>query len=401
MEAFSGKLLLVLCCFIVASSAALTRCNSVELPEAPRYIAIFRSAKHANAANMHDCVTFVTSPDEYWCFTSKKLLFENNEGLVKITLNGISRTAGCEKEAPWNLLRVRQRQPNLHRDYAWPNYSQPKIYVVDTYIDTDHPDFEKRASRGFTTGDLGTMQAHGTHVAGTCASKTYGAAKTARIVSVQVLNNEGYGSWSDIIKGLSYISHEERRANRTNIVNMSISGQSSDIMNMAVESLVKQGLVVVVAAGNDGRNACQNSPASSPIAITVGSSGITDNYSRFSNHGKCVNIAAPGEAIKSTIPNGRSGIMSGTSMASPLVSGVIALYLSLPGMSQATPASVHTELMKYASRGFMSNLPSETANLLAYFHHESVCVDEDSEKPKSVFGQLFMSIRSYIGEGAY
>ena len=147
------------------------------------------------------------------------------------------------------------------------------------------------------------------------------------------------------------------------VANMSLGGGASSSIDNAVSNLVNAGVVTVVAAGNDNSNACNYSPARAPSAITVGSTANGDSRSSFSNYGSCVDIFAPGSNITSTSQNGGSQTMSGTSMASPHVAGVAALYLA--DNPNASPSQVEQALESNATQNAISGV-NGSPNLLAY-----------------------------------
>ncbi|KAJ3035488.1 serine protease, partial [Rhizophlyctis rosea] len=224
--------------------------------------------------------------------------------------------------------------------------SNVTVYVVDTGVQIHHKDFHKRARWGKTIpeGDPDTDgNGHGTHVAGTIAGKTFGVAKKANIVAIKVLRSNGSGSLSDVIKGIEEVilfhksdvqQAQKEGKNRVvkSVANMSLGGGRSRVLDLAVDSAVEAGVHFAVAAGNSGDDACDYSPAASTKAITVGATTKEDRMAWFSNHGDCVDIYAPGHEILSSWigTNTSTNTISGTSMASPHVAGVVALMLSLP-----------------------------------------------------------------------
>ena len=212
------------------------------------------------------------------------------------------------------------------------NYSGKNIhvYVVDTGIYSDHNEFSGRVGNGFSAVRDGRgsedCNGHGTHVAGTIAGQRYGVAKDAIVHAVRVLNCRGSGSTSGVVSGLSWVLEN---AQRPAVVNMSLGGPRSRTLDRAIERLTSAGINVVVAAGNDSSDACNYSPSAVSSALTVGSSNRNDNRSSFSNYGRCLDLFAPGERITSAWIGeaGSNRTTSGTSMASPHVAGVAALYL--------------------------------------------------------------------------
>ncbi len=158
-----------------------------------------------------------------------------------------------------------------------------------------------------------------THVAGTTCGKNYGVASNCVICPVQILSSSGSGSNSGVISGINFVVGKCKNASFRCVINMSIGGGFDSSLNLAVSNAVDSGVVVVVAAGNDSKNACNYSPSSATKAITVGSTTSTDAKSSFSNFGSCVDVYAPGSNIISASKSSdtTTATLSGTSMASP------------------------------------------------------------------------------------
>jgi subtilisin family serine protease len=235
-----------------------------------------------------------------------------------------------QSDAVWGLDRI---VPPLDTKYRYKYDGTGVIsYIVDTGIRVSHVDFEGRASCGFSAygnDDCIDTDGHGTHVAGIVGGETYGVAKNVTLVAVKVLS-DGTGSIDGIVAGIDYVIGRKKNSPITPmVINMSLGGFYNSILNSAVSAAVSAGIVTVVAAGNDGRDACYYSPASAASAITVGSTTNTDTLSSFSNIGACVDILAPGSSIISTwhTSDVATTSLSGTSMASPYVAGVAVLHL--------------------------------------------------------------------------
>lgn len=188
-------------------------------------------------------------------------------------------------------------------------------------------------------------------------------AKNATLIAVRVLNCSGSGSNAGVIAGVDWVT-----ANRSgpSVANMSLGGGASSALDNAVQNSVAAGVTFVVAAGNENQNACNVSPARAVNAVTVGSTTNTDARSSFSNFGTCVDIFAPGSSITSTwsTSDTATNTISGTSMASPHVAGVAALYLE--GNPSASPATVTNALTSSASTGKLSSIGTGSPNLLLY-----------------------------------
>jgi subtilisin family serine protease len=241
------------------------------------------------------------------------------------------------------------------------------VYIIDTGIRGDHQEYTGRvaAGRDFIDNDYDATDCHGhgTHVAGTVGGTNVGVAKNVTLVGVRVLNCAGSGTWSQVIAGVDWVTNNH---SGPSVANMSLGGGYSSSVNLAVANSVTSGVVYAVAAGNDGLNACNYSPASATTAITVGASGSTDARASFSNYGTCVDIFAPGVSITSSTRTGTNtyASWSGTSMATPHVAGVAAIYLS--ANRTATPAQVATAIVNDATTNLLSSIGTGSPNLLLH-----------------------------------
>ncbi|MFM9172585.1 MAG: S8 family serine peptidase, partial [Acidimicrobiaceae bacterium] len=281
----------------------------------------------------------------------------------------VDPTTETQIGATWGLDRLDQRALPLSGTFTSPsNASNVFAYVVDTGIDATHPEFGGRVNTGFDAVSGGSGQTdcngHGTHVAGTIASQTYGVAKAARLVPVRVLDCNGSGTYSGVIAGLDWIA-QNRPSTQRAVVNMSLGGGASSSLDSAVASLVASGVAVVVAAGNSNTDACTTSPARAASAITVGATASNDSRASFSNYGSCLDLFAPGANITSTVPGNSTAIYSGTSMAAPHVAGVAAVALALNAM---TPTQLATYLTDNATTGVVGSAGTSSPNLLAYLN---------------------------------
>jgi cerevisin len=288
-----------------------------------------------------------------------------------------------QKEAPWGLSRISHRKTSNDFDYLYDNEGGKGVdaYVVDTGIKVEHEEFEGRAVWGaaiaFPKIPIDT-NGHGTHCAGIIGSKTYGVAKGVNLYAVGVMNMLGMGSTSDIIKGLEYVVEQHKirmiqKGFKGSTVNLSLGGGQSEAFDLAVNAAVNAGLHVAVAAGNDDKDACDYSPARATGPITVGATNIDDAKASFSNWGKCVDVFAPGEDIESTYIYGGTARLSGTSMASPHVAGLLSYYLSLLpeeaseyAKGNIDPTELKRKLIKYATKGVISGLDANSPNKLIY-----------------------------------
>lgn len=249
----------------------------------------------------------------------------------------------------WGLARISKQ--NNWNDSGWfPVRSAYRYfrtgegvdaYIVDTGIRRSHNDFEGRieviydAYRYNTDPEFGEdKQGHGTHVASTVGGKKYGVAKKVNIKVVRIFD-EGYATLEAVLGGFETVleHHElkkENGANRPSVMNLSIGGPKSTVEEEALNDCIEAGIICVAAAGNDGKNLDDNRynvlPAEIRRAITVGAVDIKDRITSFSNYGSIVDVFAPGAYIAGAGigHDNDEAILSGTSMATPHVTGVVA-----------------------------------------------------------------------------
>jgi subtilisin family serine protease len=287
----------------------------------------------------------------------------------------VSQDSTCHEQATsetWGLDRVDQRDPVPTTTSGTYKYSTGDdgqgvdVYILDTGIYVDHTEFQGRAVWGFTAADItdGDVDGngHGTHVAGTVGSQTYGVAKNTILTAVKVLNNDGAGSTAGIVEALDWIlgDHAAKEAIRGEkpkaVLSLSLGmNGTSATMEDALSNVIMQGLSVVVAAGNSYMDACDYSPARVPAAITVGASDYLDKAAYFTNWGTCLDVFAPGVYVLSTYISSPTSLAygSGTSMAAPHVTGVVARYLSTHSTAP-TPSSVRDWLVNQATSGALA-----------------------------------------------
>ncbi|RJF72845.1 S8 family peptidase [Deinococcus cavernae] len=282
-----------------------------------------------------------------------------------IEQDAISASSATQSGATWGLDRIDQRNRPLNGSYVYnTTASNVTAYIIDSGIYTGHSQFGGRAFWGGNwTGDGNNYDCngHGTHVAGTVGSATYGVAKGIRLIAVKVLGCDGYGANSGIIGGINWAASNR---NGPAVANISITGGYSQAVNDSVNSAVNSGLIIAIAAGNNGDNACNYSPASADNGINVGNVTSSDTRNSSSNYGACLDLFAPGTNITSTSASGGTTVMSGTSMATPHVAGVIALYLS--ANPNAGFSSVKSALLGSATTNILGSIGSGSPNRMLY-----------------------------------
>ena len=274
-----------------------------------------------------------------------------------------------QQAATWGIDRVDQRLLPLNQTYTHVRGGEGiNVYVIDSGIETTHPDFGGRASVGFdvTGGNGQDCLGHGTHVAGTIGGNTYGVAKAATLIAVRIGQCAQTTDVSYIIAGIDWVSGNRQLPA---VANISLGTPASTAMDDAVRGLIASGVPTIVSAGNAGTDACLRSPARVAEAITVGATNVSDQQASFSNFGSCVDLYAPGEGITSAWLNGGTNALNGTSMATPHVTGSAVLYLQKnPGI---TPAQVHSGVVSNATPGRLSGLGAGSPNRLVHSLYDS------------------------------
>lgn len=274
----------------------------------------------------------------------KSRLTQQIQSKSKVNIKGASlyEAFDVQENAGWNLERISERTRNDQVDgYLYNSDGQGiDVYILDTGIMAEHEEFDnKRATflyNAVRDGITTDCNGHGTHVAGIIGSRTYGVAKKVHLYGVRVLNCSGDGTIDDILEGADAIIDQYEKQppaqRRRGVINLSLGGDKSATIERMVKSLREAGLIVILAAGNSGSDACEFSPSNMGLgnyALTVGASDRNDQRPAWSNYGACVSITAPGKDITSTWFTSKTSIatISGTSMAAPAVTGVAALVL--------------------------------------------------------------------------
>ena len=246
-----------------------------------------------------------------------------------------------------------------------------RAYIIDTGIRIGHRDFGGRAESGYDAVDGGTADdcnGHGTHVAGTVGGTAYGVAKEVHLVAVRVLDCQGSGTTAQVVAGIDWVT---AHAVTPAVANMSLGGGADTVLDNAVRRSIGKGITYAIAAGNGflglfALDACTQSPARVAEALTVSATNANDAKPSWANRGTCVDVFAPGINIVSAWNTGdtATNTISGTSMATPHVTGAAALYLA--GHPAASPADVHAAIVRTATTGVVTSAGAGSPNRLLY-----------------------------------
>jgi subtilisin len=231
---------------------------------------------------------------------------------------------------PWGVSQI--RAPQAWRRTTGQNV---RIGVIDTGIDPTHPDLKHCIGRGINLVNRSLLpiddNGHGTHIAGTIAGSgasangVIGVAPKATIHAVKAFDQNGSAYVSDIIAGIDWCVQ-----NDLDIINMSFGMKTyNKSLELAVLNAYRSGKVIVASSGNDGKRAFVDYPARFPQVISVGAMTVKGKVAPFTNRGRHIDVFAPGENIYSAWLHGQYHKLSGTSMATSHVSGVIALLMSI------------------------------------------------------------------------
>ncbi|KAK7747782.1 hypothetical protein SLS62_008818 [Diatrype stigma] len=282
-----------------------------------------------------------------------------------VTINAYTTQSG----APWGLGRISHTDGGS-TDYTYDDTAGAGTcaYIIDTGIEDTHPEFEGRATQltSFASTDA-DGNGHGTHVAGTIGSASYGVAKATTLFGVKVLDDGGSGTYAAVIAGIDFVASDHATQDSCAggaVANMSLGGAQSTAVNEAAAELISSGVFLAVAAGNNADDAEYYSPASEPTVCTVGAVEDGDAIAYYSNYGELVDVFAPGTDVLSTWIGGETNTISGTSMATPHITGLGAYLAGLEGFPGAE--ELCARIAELATSGALSGIPSGTVNLLAF-----------------------------------
>ena len=313
--------------------------------------------------------------------------------------DGIVRAASTQANPPWGLDRIDQRDLPRNNKYNFANVTTGAgvhVYILDSGVNPLHQEFLNpngttriTQDAAFWYYDGGDCAHHGTPVASVIGGNTLGVAKDVRMHSVKVLDCQGEGSYASVIAGVEWVTDNHIKPA---IVNMSFGGEVDDDIEEAIRaSMTQQGLAYVVAAGNDGVDAKDTTPARMPEAITVGATDINDSRAVFnlweaSNWGPSVDVFAPGEDIPAARPADwdMDGVLDifpadGTSLAAAHVTGVLARYLQ--AFPNLTPAALQGIIKNLATPDKVLDRGQGSPNLLLYSEVHAAFVRQGASPP--------------------
>jgi len=347
----------LLCIFsLIALASAFAPLHLKKEPVQDSYIVVFKTEVAADQLSS-DLELLSALNNISYDFTYTRVLKGFSARLNKVQLSNVrlhpriayieqDQTAriGCtiQNNAPWGLNRVSQRDLDLDGTYNYPDHAGQGVdaYIYDTGIRTTHVDFGGRAFFDYKVNPNwpnGDDNGHGTHVASTVGGNTYGIAKRCNLYAYKVLGPDGSGTYAGIIAAIEHSVTQYHARGRPATGNMSLGGGFSAAVNAACTNASREGIIMVVAAGNSDADACNYSPASATDVLSIvatdtaeaGGSQI-DTRSYFSNFGDCTSMCAPGSDIPGAwhLSDTATRTISGTSMASPHVCGGVALYLA-------------------------------------------------------------------------
>ena len=379
---FRKLILAVVTCVAVSGTAAAQQVLTPERAVPGQYIVVFDDAQTARSevavqaqalARQHGARVLHVYQGALRGFAASMsataaAAIARNPRVRYVEQDSVMTIVASQPNATWGLDRIDQRDLPLDQTYTYDTEAvNVDVYIIDTGIRGTHVEFAGRVGNGFTAiadgNGTNDCNGHGTHVSGTVGGTIYGVAKSVALHPVRVLGCNGSGSTSGVIAGVDWV-----RDNHSSpaVANMSLGGGVSTALDDAVRSAIASGVTFAIAGGNSNANACNSSPARVAEALTVGATTNTDARSSFSNFGTCLDIFAPGTNITSawSTSNTATNTISGTSMATPHVAGVAALYLADHPL--ATPAEVSAAVVNNATPNKVTGAGSGSPNRLLY-----------------------------------
>ncbi|KAF3914175.1 Oryzin [Dactylellina cionopaga] len=341
----------------------------------------FKSMKKFNVA------TFKLNKDSLAeVLKSSDVAYVEQNARVTINVDAKLNKRAYRADSTWGLDRISHTISTDPWSYYYNSAAELtggiSVYVLDTGIRTTHVEFgdyntgATRAFWGTNTVDNydSDGNGHGTHCAGTIGALTYGVNRKVNLWAVKVLDADGDGTTASVLDGMDWVA--ATATPNLSVASMSLGAGKSTTLNNAVDALYNMGITVVVAAGNDGSNAKNFSPASAPNALTIGAleavtgnnNQITFKMASFSNYGTAVDVLAPGVNVLSTWADSDNATasLSGTSMATPFVAGLAAYFIGMVGQSGLSPADVAAEIIGTAVTGQITGNLKNSPNKIAF-----------------------------------
>ncbi|KOS21627.1 Subtilisin-like protease 6 [Escovopsis weberi] len=283
----------------------------------------------------------------------------------------------AQTNAPQGLVRLSNRDPG-QGNYVFDESAGEGVtaYVIDTGIRLSHSEFQGRATFGanfINTNDT-DENGHGSHVAGIIGGATFGVAKKINLVSVKVLDADGAGSNSGVLKGMQFVVNDAQAKKIIGraVMNMSLGGSHSAAVNKAIQSMHSAGIPAIVAAGNEDQDTADSSPGSAPEALTVAAiDAATDQRAYFSNFGAPVDVYAPGVSILSVgfTSDTATKVLSGTSMACPHITGLAAYLMTYRGVTDPDQLRTLIKNLAIKAGATVQNNKANTTSLIANNGH--------------------------------